>query len=165
MRDRFGIPVRLNFYEVGDLILVVSRAADLLNFKIDQLSAAEIAKRSRGTPRIAGRLLRRVIDFATVENSGVISDVLVDSALNRLGVDHMGLDEGDRKYLNLVAHEYGGGPVGLDTLAAALSESKDSIEEVLEPYLLQEGMIQRTPRGRALGKKTWEYLGLEKPGD
>ena len=93
------------------------------------------------------------------------NDVLVDSALNRLGVDHMGLDEGDRKYLNLVAREYGGGPVGLDTLAAALSESKDSIEEVLEPYLLQEGMIQRTPRGRALGKKTWEYLGLEKPGD
>ena len=165
MRDRFGIPVRLNFYEVKDLILVVSRAADLLNFNIDQLSASEIAKRSRGTPRIAGRLLRRVIDFATVENNGVINKALVDSALSRLGVDHVGLDQGDRKYLNLLAHEYGGGPVGLDTLAAALSESKDSIEEVLEPYLLQEGMIQRTPRGRSLGKKTWEYLGLEKPND
>ena len=112
---------------------------------------------------IAGRLLIRVIYFATVENNGVINNVFVDSALNRLGVDHIGLDEGDRKYLNLLAHEYGGGPVGLDTLAAALSESKDSIEEVLEPYLLQEGMIQRTPRGRSLGKKTWEYLGLEKP--
>ena len=145
--------------------MVVTRAADLLNFKIDQISACEIAKRSRGTPRIAGRLLRRVIDFATVENNGLINKALVDSALNRLGVDHMGLDEGDRKYLNLLALEYGGGPVGLDTLAAALSESKDSIEEVLEPYLLQEGMIQRTPRGRLLGKRTWEYLGLERPSN
>jgi Holliday junction DNA helicase RuvB len=136
-----------------------------MNFKIDQISASEIAKRSRGTPRIAGRLLRRVIDFATVENNGVINDALVDSALTRLGVDHMGLDEGDRKYLNLLAREYGGGPVGLDTLAAALSESKDSIEEVLEPYLLQEGMIQRTPRGRLLGKRTWQYLGLQRPNN
>ena len=165
MRDRFGIPIRLKFYDLKDLVLVVSRAADLLNCKIDKLSAREIAKRSRGTPRIAGRLLRRVIDFATVENDGVVNSLLVESALNRLGVDHFGLDEGDRKYLNLLAHEYGGGPVGLDTLAAALSESKDSIEEVLEPYLLQEGMIQRTPRGRSLGKKTWEYLGLETPND
>ena len=118
-----------------------------------------------GTPRIAGRLLRRVIDFATVENNGVINDALVDSALTRLGVDHIGLDEGDRKYLNLLAREYGGGPVGLDTLAAALSGSKDSIEEVLEPYLLQEGMIQRTPRGRSLSKRTWQYLGLERPNN
>ena len=165
MRDRFGIPIRLKFYDLKDLVLVVSRAADLLNCKIDKVSAREIAKRSRGTPRIAGRLLRRVIDFATVENDGVVNSLLVDSALNRLGVDHFGLDEGDRKYLNLLAHEYGGGPVGLDTLAAALSESKDSIEEVLEPYLLQEGMIQRTPRGRSLGKKTWEYLGLKIPND
>jgi Holliday junction DNA helicase RuvB len=165
MRDRFGIPIRLKFYDLKDLVLVVSRAADLLNCKIDQVSAREIAKRSRGTPRIAGRLLRRVIDFATVENDGVVNSLLVDSALNRLGVDHFGLDEGDRKYLNLLAHEYGGGPVGLDTLAAALSESKDSIEEVLEPYLLQEGMIQRTPRGRSLGKKTWGYLGLKIPND
>ena len=163
MRDRFGIPVRLNFYEVGDLILVVSRAADLLNFKIDQLSAAEIAKRSRGTPRIAGRLLRRVIDFATVENSGVINDVLVDSALNRLGVDHMGLDEGDRKYLNLVAREYGGGPVGLDTLSATLSEQKDMIEEVIEPYLLQRGLIQRSSRGRFVSASGWKHLGLNPP--
>ena len=106
MRDRFGIPVRLNFYGVKDLILVVTRAADLLNFKLDQISAGEIAQRSRGTPRIAGRLLRRVIDFATVENNGVINKALVDSALNRLGVDHMGLDEGDRKYLKLMALEY-----------------------------------------------------------
>ena len=125
----------------------------------------EIAARSRGTPRIAGRLLRRVIDFATVENNGIINKALVDSALNRLGVDHIGLDEGDRKYLKLLASEYGGGPVGVDTLAAALSESRDSIEEVLEPYLLQEGMIQRTPRGRSLGKKTWQYLGLERPNN
>ena len=165
MRDRFGIPIRLKFYDLNDLVLVVSRAADLLNCKIDNISAREIAKRSRGTPRIAGRLLRRVIDFATVENDGVVNSLLVNSALNRLGVDDFGLDEGDRKYLNLLAHEYGGGPVGLDTLAAALSESKDSIEEVLEPYLLQEGMIQRTPRGRSLGKKTWEYLGLKIPND
>jgi len=165
MRDRFGIPIRLKFYDLNDLVLVVSRAADLLNCKIDNISAREIAKRSRGTPRIAGRLLRRVIDFATVENDGVVNSLLVNSALNRLGVDDFGLDEGDRKYLNLLAHEYGGGPVGLDTLAAALSESKDSIEEVLEPYLLQEGMIQRTPRGRSLGKKTWGYLGLKIPND
>ena len=106
-----------------------------------------------------------MIDFATVETNGIINKALVDSALNRLGVDHIGLDEGDRKYLKLLASEYGGGPVGVDTLAAALSESKDSIEEVLEPYLLQEGMIQRTPRGRSLGKKTWQYLGLERPSN
>ena len=145
--------------------MIVTRATDLLNFKMDRGSAGEIGKRSRGTPRIAGRLLRRVIYFATVENNGIINKSLVDGALNRLGVDHIGLDEGDRKYLKLLAIEYGGGPVGVDTLAAALSESKDSIEEVLEPYLLQEGMIQRTLRGRSLGKKTWQYLGLERPSN
>jgi Holliday junction DNA helicase RuvB len=163
MRDRFGIPVRLNFYEVKDLIKVVTRSSLLMNIDLDDTSANEIARRSRGTPRIAGRLLRRVVDFATVENRGIVDRELVNSALSRLGVDELGLDEGDRKYLTLLANEYSGGPVGVDTLAAALSESRDSIEEVLEPFLLQEGMIQRTPRGRCLGKKGWTYLGLEEP--
>ena len=163
MRDRFGIPVRLHYYDVKDLNKVVSRAATLMNLSLDETSGEEIAKRSRGTPRIAGRLLRRVVDFATVENDGLVNRELVNSALSRLGVDELGLDEGDRKYLRLLAEEYSGGPVGVDTLAAALSESRDSIEEVLEPFLLQEGMIQRTPRGRCLGKKGWIYLGMDEP--
>ncbi len=163
MRDRFGIPIRLNYYDVNDLVKVVLRGAFLMNISLDEKSAIEIAKRSRGTPRIAGRLLRRVVDFATVENNGEVNLELVNSSLGRLGVDEMGLDEGDRKYLRLLAEEYSGGPVGVDTMAAALSESRDSIEEVLEPFLLQEGMIQRTPRGRCLGKKGWVYLGIEEP--
>tara|TARA_X000000368_G_scaffold347555_1_gene287105 strand:+ start:505 stop:1509 length:1005 start_codon:yes stop_codon:yes gene_type:complete len=163
MRDRFGIPIRLNYYKVQDLVKVVLRGASLMNIILDEKSATEIAKRSRGTPRIAGRLLRRVVDFATVENNGKVNLELVNSSLSRIGVDEMGLDEGDRKYLRLLAEEYSGGPVGVDTMAAALSESRDSIEEVLEPFLLQEGMIQRTPRGRCLGKKGWTYLGMEEP--
>ena len=163
MRDRFGIPIRLNYYNVQDLVKVVLRGASLMNITLDEKSATEIAKRSRGTPRIAGRLLRRVVDFATVENNGKVNLELVNSSLSRLGVDEMGLDEGDRKYLRLLADEYSGGPVGVDTMAAALSESRDSIEEVLEPFLLQEGMIQRTPRGRCLGKRGWTYLGMEEP--
>ena len=123
----------------------------------------EIAKRARGTPRIAGRLLRRVADFALVDGDGTITKKLADHALNRLGVDTLGLDGADRRYLKLIAEQYSGGPVGIETISAALSESRDSLEEVLEPYLLQQGLIQRTPRGRALAKGGWEHLGLSPP--
>ncbi|MCB2137677.1 MAG: Holliday junction branch migration DNA helicase RuvB, partial [Rhodobacteraceae bacterium] len=121
------------------------------------------ARRARGTPRIAGRLLRRVIDFALVEGDGRLTRAIADAALTRLGVDHLGLDGADRRYLRLLAENYGGGPVGVETLSAALSESRDSIEEVIEPYLLQQGLIQRTPRGRMLAAKAWAHLGLEAP--
>jgi len=123
----------------------------------------EIARRARGTPRIAGRLLRRVVDFALVEGDGRLTQELADSALTRLGVDKLGLDGADRRYLTLVAENYAGGPVGVETLSAALSESRDAIEEVIEPYLLQQGLIQRTPRGRMLAAKAWSHLGLPTP--
>ena len=136
LRDRFGIPIRLEFYSVKDLVKIVMRAAKLLNAEADIDGATEIAKRARGTPRIAGRLLRRVVDFALVEGDGRVTKKLADRALSRLGVDKIGLDSADRRYLTLLADGYGGGPVGIDTIAAALSESRDAIEEVVEPYLL-----------------------------
>ena len=123
----------------------------------------EIARRSRGTPRIAGRLLRRVVDFAVVEGDGRVTQKLADGALTRLGVDGLGLDAADRRYLRLIAENYAGGPVGIETLSAALSESRDALEEVIEPYLLQQGLIQRTPRGRMLAQKAWTHLGLATP--
>jgi len=163
LRDRFGIPTRLSFYTEDELFLIVARGARLLGVEADEGGCREIARRARGTPRIAGRLLRRVVDFAVVETGGKVSRALADRALTRLGVDHLGLDGGDRRYLTLIAENYGGGPVGVETLSAALSEARDAIEEVIEPYLLQQGLILRTPRGRMLGAKAWRHLGLEAP--
>ncbi len=163
LRDRFGIPQRLEFYTVPELESIVTRAARLLNAPVDKDGATEIARRARGTPRIAGRLLRRVVDFAIVEGDGSINAKLADNALSRLGVDDLGLDSADRRYLRLLADNYGGGPVGVETIAAALSEARDAIEEVIEPYLLQQGLIQRTPRGRMLAAKAWQHLGLTAP--
>ncbi|EAQ10791.1 MULTISPECIES: Holliday junction branch migration DNA helicase RuvB [Maritimibacter] len=163
LRDRFGIPTRLQFYTVEELHSIVTKNAIKLGAPADEDGALEIAKRARGTPRIAGRLLRRVVDFAVVEGDGRITRAIADNALTRLGVDHLGLDGADRRYLTLMAEHYGGGPVGIETLAAALSESRDALEEVIEPYLLQQGLIQRTPRGRMLGHLAWRHLGLEAP--
>ncbi|MBC7181013.1 MAG: Holliday junction branch migration DNA helicase RuvB [Roseovarius sp.] len=164
LRDRFGIPTRLQFYEIDELHEIVTRNAKLLNIPTDTDGAREIARRARGTPRIAGRLLRRVVDFAVVEGGGVISRALADSSLTRLGVDHLGLDGADRRYLRLIAEAYQGGPVGIETISAALSESRDALEEVIEPFLLQQGLIQRTPRGRMLAQGGWAHLGLAAPG-
>ncbi len=163
LRDRFGIPTRLEFYTEAELDLIVTRAARLLGVETDPKGTREIARRARGTPRIAGRLLRRVVDFVTVEGDGRLTEAIADSSLTRLGVDHLGLDGNDRRYLNLLAEHYGGGPVGVETIAAALSEARDAIEEVIEPFLLQQGLILRTPRGRMLGQKAWRHLGLEPP--
>ena len=163
LRDRFGIPTRLEFYTVPELESIVARGAHLLNVEANAEGVHEIARRARGTPRIAGRLLRRVADFALVEGGGRITRALADGALTRLGVDDLGLDGGDRRYLTLIAEHYGGGPVGVETIAAALSEARDAIEEVIEPYLLQQGLIARTPRGRMLGARAWRHLGLEPP--
>ena len=159
LRDRFGIPLRLNFYDIDDLKLIVKRAAHLLQCPIEEQGALEIAKRSRGTPRIAGRLLRRVYDFATVAGYNTINLEVACSALNRLKVDNMGLDPMDRNYLNHIAEHYNGGPVGLDTMAAALSEPKDVLEDVIEPYLIQQGFINRTPRGRMLTNSAYKHIG------
>ena len=164
LRDRFGIPTRLQFYTVEELHEIVTRNARLLGAPAEPEGALEIARRARGTPRIAGRLLRRVVDFAVVEGDGRITRALADGALTRLGVDHLGLDGADRRYLQLIAENYGGGPVGIETLSAALSESRDALEEVIEPFLLQQGLIQRTPRGRMLGQRAWDHLGLPRPG-
>lgn len=169
LRDRFGIPTRLQFYTEDELHQIVTKNATKLGAPADDDGAREIARRSRGTPpRIAGRLLRRVLDFAIVDGDGRITRDLADNALTRLGVDHLGgLDGGaDRRYMRLMADHYGGGPVGgIETLSAALSESRDALEEVIEPYLLQQGLIQRTPpRGRMLAQKAWRHLGgLEAP--
>ena len=163
LRDRFGIPSRLLFYTVDELDLIVRRGARLMGYEAAPDGTREIARRARGTPRIAGRLLRRVADFALVEGDGVISRAIADNALTRLGVDDLGLDGADRRYLGLIAENYGGGPVGVETLSAALSESRDAIEEVIEPYLLQQGLIARTPRGRMLAAKGWRHLGLDAP--
>ena len=163
LRDRFGIPTRLQFYTVDELHEIVSRGARLLGVPIEDAGAREIAKRARGTPRIAGRLLRRVVDFAVVEGDGSITQAIADNALTRLGVDHLGLDGADRRYLRLIAEHYQGGPVGIETMSAALSESRDALEEVIEPFLLQQGLIQRTPRGRMLAQRAWTHLGLEAP--
>ncbi|WP_368186968.1 Holliday junction branch migration DNA helicase RuvB [Aestuariibius sp. HNIBRBA575] len=163
LRDRFGIPTRLEFYTVDELHDIVSRGARLMGCPADDDGAREIAKRARGTPRIAGRLLRRVVDFAVVEGDGLVTQALADGALTRLGVDHLGLDGADRRYLRLIAESYGGGPVGIETMSAALSESRDALEEVIEPFLLQQGLIQRTPRGRMLAQAAWRHLGLDAP--
>ncbi|MCE5973630.1 Holliday junction branch migration DNA helicase RuvB [Sinirhodobacter sp. WL0062] len=163
LRDRFGIPTRLQFYTEDELDQIVTRGARLLGIPSDPEGTREIARRARGTPRIAGRLLRRVVDFALVEGDGRLTQKIADRALTRLGVDHLGLDGADRRYMMLMAEHYGGGPVGVETLSAALSESRDAIEEVIEPYLLQQGLIQRTPRGRMLGQRAWHHLGLAAP--
>ncbi|MEJ6397174.1 Holliday junction branch migration DNA helicase RuvB [Yoonia sp. 208BN28-4] len=163
LRDRFGIPTRLEFYTEDELHQIVTRGARLMGAPADDAGAREIARRARGTPRIAGRLLRRVVDFAVVEGDGRVTQAIADMALNRLGVDHLGLDNADRRYLRLIGENYGGGPVGIETMSAALSESRDSLEDVIEPYLLQKGLIQRTPRGRMLAQLAWTHLGLEPP--
>lgn len=163
LRDRFGIPTRLNFYTEDELNTIVARNAVKLGVDAAPEGAREIARRARGTPRIAGRLLRRVLDFAVVEGDGIVTKELADGALTRLGVDGLGLDGADRRYLGLIAENYAGGPVGIETLSAALSESRDALEEVIEPYLLQQGLIQRTPRGRMLAQKGWTHLGLAAP--
>jgi holliday junction DNA helicase RuvB len=163
LRDRFGIPTRLQFYTEDELHEIVTRGARLLGIPAEPEGCREIARRARGTPRIAGRLLRRVVDFVLVEGDGHLTRQIADRSLTRLGVDHLGLDGADRRYLVLLAENYGGGPVGVETIAAALSESRDAIEEVIEPYLLQQGLIQRTPRGRMLAAKAWRHLGLDAP--
>lgn len=163
LRDRFGIPVRLEFYTENELHEIVTRGARLMGAPATPDGAREIARRARGTPRIAGRLLRRVVDFALVEGDGTVDHAIADRALTRMGVDDMGLDNADRRYLRLIAESYAGGPVGIETLSAALSESRDSLEDVIEPYLLQKGLIQRTPRGRMLARDAWRHLGLAAP--
>ena len=163
LRDRFGIPTRLQFYQADELMLIIRRLASLLECQITETGALEIAKRARGTPRIAGRLLRRVVDFAIIEGNGEVTRDIADLALSRLGVDTLGLDAADRRYLLFLSEHYNGGPVGVETIAAALSEPRDAIEEVIEPFLIQEGLLQRTPRGRALGPAAWSHLGLENP--
>ena len=163
LRDRFGIPVRLVYYTDDELVKIVKRGASLMNLPIEPDGAFEIAKRSRGTPRIAGRLLRRVRDFAIVRGDSKIDANLADYALNRLEVDKIGLDSNDRRYLNLMSEAFGGGPVGIETLSAALSESRDAIEDVIEPYLIQQGFLNRTPRGRMMTPLAWEHLGKKTP--
>ena len=163
LRDRFGIPVRLNFYSVEELEQVVRRAARLLDAPVTDDGAHEIAKRSRGTPRIAGRLLRRVRDFAHAAGVDSIEAKTADAALDRLEIDALGLDAMDRRYLTMIADLYGGGPVGVETLAAGLSEPRDTIEDVIEPFLIQLGLIARTARGRCLNGKGWKHLGLNPP--
>jgi len=162
LRDRFGIPLRLQFYDVEELLLIVRRGAEKLGFGLAEDGALEIARRSRGTPRVAGRLLRRVRDFA--QAAGRPADrAMADTALARLEVDRLGLDAQDRRYLRRIAEHHNGGPVGVETLAAALAESRDTLEEVVEPFLIQEGLVLRTPRGRVLGEPGWRHLGLTPP--
>jgi Holliday junction DNA helicase RuvB len=162
LRERFGIPLRLDFYSPEDLKKIVIRGATLLQMPLSDVGALEIAKRSGGTPRVAGRLLRRVRDFGMVANAAEIDNKMADAALKRLDVDNYGLDAFDRRYLNCILQNYGGGPVGADTLAAALSEERDTIEEVIEPFLLKLGFLQRTPRGRIISDFGCQYLGVDK---
>ncbi|MBX9977843.1 MAG: Holliday junction branch migration DNA helicase RuvB [Alphaproteobacteria bacterium] len=160
LRERFGIPIRLQFYTLEELMSIVSRGAALFGFSLEENAASELARRSRGTPRIAGRLLRRLRDFALVAGRTQVSHSLTCDALDRLAVDRLGLDGQDRKYLLYLADHFNGGPVGVETLAAALSEQRDTLEEVVEPYLIQQGLIQRTPRGRVLSDAAYQHLGL-----
>lgn len=164
LRERFGIPLRLNFYTAQELEEIVRRGARILKISMTPDGAAEVARRSRGTPRIAGRLLRRVRDFAAVAGATVIDAAAANAALERLDVDRRGLDAMDRRYLRCIADNYGGGPVGVETLAAALSEPRDALEEIVEPFLIQEGLLQRTPRGRVLARGAYVHLGLDVPG-
>ena len=161
LRDRFGIPIRLEFYSVEELLEIVLRASKFMKIQTDYSGGLEIAKRSRGTPRIANRLLRRVADFAVVDGNGTITKEIADSSLSRIGVDIAGLDNADRKYLKIIAENYAGGPVGAETISAAMSEARDAIEEVIEPYLLQQGFLKRTSRGRVITEKAWLHLGIE----
>ena len=163
LRDRFGIPIRLNFYTVEELDLIVRRGARVLGVPMTEDGANEIAKRARGTPRIAGRLLRRVRDFAIVDGVEAVTRMVADKALRMLDVDAIGLDIMDQRYLNQVAVNFGGGPVGIDTIAAALSEPRDAIEDIIEPYLIQQGFLQRTPRGRVLTAAAFRHLGMTEP--
>jgi Holliday junction DNA helicase RuvB len=163
LRDRFGIPVRLNFYNIEELEKIVRRGARILGVNLSADGGKEIARRSRGTPRIATRLLRRVRDFAAVEGAQSIDAAAADRALRRLEVDEMGLDALDRRYMKLIAENYAGGPVGIETISAALSEPRDAIEEIVEPFLLQQGLIQRTPRGRMLTGQAFAHLGMAAP--
>ena len=163
LRDRVGIPIRLNFYTPEELVKIVERGARLMGTPMASDGAMEVARRSRGTPRIAGRLLRRVADFALYEGATSIDRKLADKALLRLDVDARGLDQLDRRYLRTIAEFYGGGPVGIETMAAALSEPRDALEEIVEPYLIQQGFIQRTPRGRLLTAIAFQHLGLSVP--
>ena len=165
LRDRFGIVQRLEFYSVEDLTYIVARSAGCLNLELEQQAAFEIARRSRGTPRIANRLLRRVRDYADVRNGGVISVDVAKQALSMLDVDDAGFDYLDRKLLSAVIERFDGGPVGLDNLAAAIGEERDTIEDVLEPYLIQQGFLQRTPRGRIATSQTYRHFGLQKLSD
>ena len=163
LRERFGIPLRMIFYTPAELELIVRRAAGVLNVEMTDDGAAEIARRSRGTPRVANRLLRRVRDFATVGGGGRIDAAAADAGLQRLEVDRAGLDAMDRRYLFCIAEKYGGGPVGVETLAAALSEQRDVLEDVIEPYLMQQGFVLRTPRGRMLAELGYRHIGLAVP--
>jgi len=163
LRERFGIPLRVVFYTPEELESIVRRGARLLGVDLTRDGAIEIARRSRGTPRVAGRLLRRVRDFAAVDGATAIDAEAADGALNRLEVDGLGLDAMDRRYLACISDNYGGGPVGVETLAAALSEQRDTIEEVIEPYLIQQGLLMRTPRGRMLAAQAYKHMGLPTP--
>jgi Holliday junction DNA helicase RuvB len=163
LRDRFGIPLRLVFYTPAELQLIVARGAAKLGMDLTPEGAAEIARRSRGTPRIAGRLLRRVRDIAAVAGDATVTPAIADAALTRLEVDHIGLDAMDRRYLRRIAEHHAGGPVGVETLAAALAEARDTLEDVIEPYLIQEGLILRTSRGRMLGEPGWRHLNMTPP--
>ncbi|MBS7696639.1 MULTISPECIES: Holliday junction branch migration DNA helicase RuvB [unclassified Chelatococcus] len=163
LRDRFGIPIRLQFYTVEELELIVTRGARVLGIGMSEDGANEIARRARGTPRIAGRLLRRVRDFAIVGGNATVTRSVADKALGLLDVDGVGLDLMDRRYLTMIATSFGGGPVGIETIAAALSEPRDAIEEIIEPFLIQKGFVQRTPRGRMLTPHAFRHLGLAEP--
>ena len=163
LRDRFGIPLRLIFYTHAELTRIVARMGEKLGMDMDPAGAMEIARRSRGTPRIAGRLTRRIRDFATVAGDGKITRAIAGAALTRLDVDHLGLDAMDMRYLRRLAEHYNGGPVGVETLAAALAEARDTLEDVVEPYLIQEGFLLRTSRGRMLGDAGWKHLGIKPP--
>ncbi|MET1255783.1 Holliday junction branch migration DNA helicase RuvB [Aliikangiella maris] len=161
LRDRFGIVQRLEFYDIDDLTAIVERSANIIGLIIDSAGAREIARRSRGTPRIANRLLRRVRDYAEVKSDGVISQQIADLALNLLDVDNHGFDNMDRKLLLAIIEKFDGGPVGLDSLAAAISEERDTIDDVLEPFLIQQGFIHRTPRGRVATKLAYQHFGIK----
>jgi Holliday junction DNA helicase RuvB len=163
LRDRFGIVQRLKFYNTDDLTQIVARSAKILNIQTDHAGCIEVARRSRGTPRIANRLLRRVRDFAEVKGNGVITEVIASAAMNMLQVDQRGLDEMDRKLLEIILQQFEGGPVGINSLAAALSEERGTVEDVIEPFLIQQGLIARTARGRIATAKTWQTMGLKPP--